>query len=458
MLRLVLLVPLLQDSRPAPRPPNILHIVADDVGWDDVGCYGGQDIPTPHLDRLAREGLRLTSYYAPHPTCTPTRAALLTGCYAPRVGLPQVLFPTDQVGLAPDETTIAELLRGRGYATALIGKWHLGHHPEHLPTRHGFDLFFGIPYPNDHGPERLDRNGRSRGFPPVPLLRQEAVVETPAQLGSLPLRLEAEAVRFLEAHRGQPFYLHFANIETHTPWLVPRRAQGQSRAGVYGDAVHCLDQTVGVLLATLDRLGLSTQTLVVFSSDNGPLVDAYPELEGIYGHAATVDTTRRHALRGGKYQARYEGGTRVSCLVRWPGHIAAGAVCDQIVAGFDWFATFAAIAGAAVPTDRARDGRDLTPLLTGASTAPVHEQFLYYENRNLVAVRAGGWKLVFPPRNQPVELYDLESDRGETRNCATERPDVVQDLLARARRGRTDLGEAASGTAGAGTRPAHRVR
>jgi arylsulfatase A-like enzyme len=291
---------------PAPqRPPNIVQILADDIGWDDLSCYGATDIATPNIDRLAAEGLRFTSFYAPSSTCTPTRAALMTGCYAQRVGLQGVLFPDARIGLADEEITLAEVLRSRGYTNACIGKWHLGHLPEFLPTRHGFDLFFGIPYPNDHGPERL--GGAlprvTRGFPAIPLLRNELALEVPAQLASLPTRFADEAVRFIAENAERPFYLHYSNIETHTPWLVGRECQSYSQAGVYGDAVQCLDAAVGRILDALDEQGLRENTLVVFQSDNGPLVHAYAELEGIYGHAATVDTARHHRLREGKYQS-----------------------------------------------------------------------------------------------------------------------------------------------------------
>ena len=234
MMRLILLAILAAMSIPAAaqRPPNIIQIVADDLGYDDVGCFGAKDIATPNIDRLAAEGRRFTSFYAPHSTCTPTRAALMTGCYAPRVGLPGVLFPDSKIGLSSYEITVAELLKARGYATAAIGKWHLGYQPEFLPLRHGFDQFYGIPYPNDHVPERLDREkpGVSRGFPPMPLIRGEKVVEQPAQLASLPERFNAEAVKFIRENKSRPFFLHYSNIETHTPWLVSRPFHYKSKA------------------------------------------------------------------------------------------------------------------------------------------------------------------------------------------------------------------------------------
>lgn len=430
-----------------PRPPNIVHIVADDIAWDDLSCYGSQDIATPNLDRLAAEGVRLTSFYAPHSTCTPTRAAILTGCYAPRVGLPRVLFPTDRTGLADAEITIAELLQRSGYATACIGKWHLGHLPEHLPLRHGFDRFFGIPYPNDHVPERLDKNGRTRGFPPLPLLRGEEAIEQPANLATLPERFVAEAVAFVKEHSDRPFFLHFSNIETHTPWLVARRFQGKSKAGVYGDAVQCLDWAVGELMATLQAAGVADDTLVVFQSDNGPLVRAYPELEGIYGHAATVDTARRHALRGEKYSSRYEAGCRVACLVRWPGHVAPGRVDDRIAAGFDWYHTFAAAAGIEVPPP-ARDGVSLLPQLRDPTAAPIDRTLVFWDNQRPVAARRGRWKLVLGPKpGAAAELFDLDADRGETTDVAAGHPEQVAALRAAITALAQELGDGAPGPA-----------
>lgn len=461
---LAFLLTLFQSVEPAPkapRPPNIVHVLADDVAWDDFSCYGSRDLVTPNVDRVASEGLRFTDFYAPSATCTPSRAAILTGCYAQRVGLTQVLFPTSEIGLADSEVTIAELLKGRGYATALVGKWHLGHQPQFLPTRHGFDLFFGIPYPNDHGPERLtSKEPRvSRGFPPIPLLRGESVVEQPAQLASLPERFVAEARKFIAEHKDAPFYLQLSNIETHTPWLVPQRFQYKSQAGVYGDAVACLDWAVGELLDELAKQGLDGDTLVVVSSDNGPLVHRYPELEGIYGHAATVDPERRHWLRDGKYQARYEGGTRVACVARWPGHIAPGGVSGELVAGFDLYTTFARLAGAELPADRIVDGNDLSALLLGRpEDFNPRDTLFHYENLELVAVRNGNWKLVLPRKTgERPELYDLEEDPSETTDQSEEHEDFVARLLELCELAREDLGDSKHGVEGRNRRAAGRL-
>jgi arylsulfatase A-like enzyme len=436
-------------------PPNIIHIIADDVGYDDLSCFGAKDIHTPNLDRLATQGMKFTSFYAPSPVCTASRAAILTGCYAQRIGLPNVLFPFSREGLNSNEVTIAELLKTRGYATALIGKWHLGHHSQFLPPNHGFDLFLGIPYPNDHGPERLG-HAKSQGdpnfrLPPIPLIRGTNIVETPAQLASLPERFAAEALKFIDENRDRPFYLHLANIETHTPWLVPAQFHYKSKAGVYGDAVQCMDWMVGEVMNTLDHLGLTANTLMVFTSDNGPLVKRYPELEGIYGHAAAVQTNRVHLLRDGKYQAAYEGGTRVAAIMRWPGKIPAGSACNEIVAGFDLFATFAKLADASVPRDRVIDGKDISPLMFSDKSAKTpHNAFYYYQGYQLAAVRSGKWKLVF---GNPAVLYDLEADMGETTNVAKEHPGIVERLKGVANQARADLGDARQKLPGQNRRP-----
>lgn len=439
-------------TSPTSLPPNIVHILADDIAWDDLGCFGCKDIATPNLDRLAAQGLRMTSFYAPHSTCTPTRAAILTGGYAQRVSLPRVLFPTDRTGLADEELTIAELLQARGYATACIGKWHLGHQSEHLPTRHGFDTFYGIPYPNDHVPERLDAQGRSRGFPPMPLLRDEQVIEQPANLARLPERFVTEAISWIATHKDQPFFLHFSNIETHTPWLVARRFQGSSQAGVYGDAVRCLDWAVGELMAALEQAGVADRTMVVFHSDNGPLTNAYPELEGIYGHAATVDTSRKHQLRGEKYSSRYEGGVRVPFLVRWPGVIVPGGIDEGIAAGFDLYHTFADAAGATIPATPVRDGRSLVARWRGIEPPPGDRLLVFYDGWQPVSARRGRWKLVMGRgKDAAVELYDLETDLGETKNLAGNQPTVVAELRAGIAALATELG---SGQPGPAARPA----
>lgn len=420
------------------RPPNIIHILADDVGYDDLSCFGAPKIKTPHLDQLAREGMRFTSFYAPHSSCTPSRAALLTGRIAARMPpVDHILNPKSPTGLDPaKETTIASLLKQRGYATALIGKWHLGHLPEFSPALNGFDLYLGIPYPNDHDPIRPNYSYA----PPIPLLRGTNIIEQPAKLATLPERFCDAAIQFITDNRSRPFFLHYANIETHTPWFVPKRFEGKSADGPYGDAVECLDWQVGQIMAAVKKLGLAERTLIVFSSDNGPLVHRYPELERAYGAFAAVNTNRTHVLREGKYQSRYEGGTRVAAMARWLGRIPAGKVNDDIVAGYDLFTTFASLAGAQIPQDRVIDGRDLSPVLFGAEASkPAREAFYAFQGQRLAGVRWKNWKLVLPPPNNTAmgpQLYDLAADLGEQRNVAGDHAEVVARLLTLADRAR----------------------
>jgi arylsulfatase A-like enzyme len=430
------------------RPPNIIHILADDIAYDDVGCFGAPKIKTPNIDRMASEGVRLTSFYAPSPTCTPSRAALMTGCYAERVGVNRVLYPFDNIGLNPSEITIAELLKTRGYATACIGKWHLGHLPPHLPTKHGFDLYFGIPYPNDHGPERKTLSGKDvvGKIPPIPLFRNDTVIEHGPKLAELPDRFTAEAIKFIGEHKDQPFFIHLSNIETHTPWYVPDRAQGKSADGPYGDAVEFLDETVGKVLKAVADNGLDDNTLIVFTSDNGPLFSRNKDFEDAYGKYGMVDPDRPHVLKGGKYQARPEGGTRVPAIMRWPGKIPAGVTQTGLAAGFDLYATFASAAGAPMPTDRIVDGKDLLPMVTskGPAASP-RKWFYYYQRFALMAVRSGDYKLMLAAgpnaKQDQAMLYDVQHDPGETKEISAEHPEIMKQLQAIAEQAREDLGD-----------------
>ncbi len=429
--------------------PNIIHILADDVGYDDLSCFGSKDIKTPNLDRMAAGGMKFTDFYAPHGTCTPTRAAILTGRYAPRVnngtGLP-VLFPDSEIGLDTElEITITELLKEQGYATALIGKWHLGHLPEFLPGEHGFDYFFGIPYPNDHGPERLANTG-SRGFPPITLIEDYDIIDELdnnelAELPSLFTQICCDYIREMTA-QNKPFYLQYSNIETHTPWFVPKGFEAYSDAGPFGDAVEFLDRSVGAIIRTVRELDISENTLIVFSSDNGPLIVPYPELEACYGHFSKVDTNRRHVLRGGKYQSRYDGGIRVACIMLWPGTIPAGSTCPYITAGFDLFTTFAMLAGAEIPSDRPIDGKDLYPLMTQAADALApHTEFSGYEARGLhMSYREGNWKLSLPTKAtygvgplDHYQLFNIEEDIGEQNDVSLEYPFIRDQMIDKAK-------------------------
>jgi arylsulfatase A-like enzyme len=438
-------------KKQAVQKPNIIHILADDVGFDDLSCFGSQYILTSNIDKLAGEGCKFTNFMAPHATCTPTRASLLTGRYAPRIndgaGV-DVLWPTSKTGMDPEkEISIARLLKQQGYNSAIIGKWHLGHLPRFLPLAHGFDRFVGIPYPNDHGPERYGNTG-SRRLPQIPLIDGDSVVKRcdNNDLAELPALFAREACHFIQenAREGSPFFLQLSNIETHTPWFVPKGFEGRSTIGSYGDAVMYLDHTVGIIMSYLKKLKIEQNTVVVFSSDNGPLVHRYPELEACYGKYAAVDEDRIHALRDGKYQARFEGGPRVACIVKWPGIIEPGTTCDELIGGFDFFTTFVKMAGGDVPSDRVIDGKDIRPILKGKKGAESpHEVFYGYTGHGLLqSVRKGPWKLAIPGRghwaSDPLEeplLFDLSKDLAEKHNVAKDYPDVVKELMELARKG-----------------------
>ncbi|WP_372649871.1 sulfatase [Draconibacterium sp.] len=432
------------------KKPNIIHILADDVGFDDLSCFGSKDINTPNLDKLAAEGMKFTGFYAPHGTCTSSRAATLTGRYAPRVnngtGL-YVLFPHSKHGLEDElEVSITELLKEQGYTTGLYGQWHLGHLPQYLPCVHGFDEFLGIPYPNDHGPERIGNSGwRPNGIsdPEIPLIEQAQIIKRcdNNDLAELPALFTREACKFIyrATQEEKPFYLQYANIETHTPWFVPKGFEGQSKAAAYGDAVEYLDRSVGIILNTLKRLKIEDNTIIVFTSDNGPLVHRDQELENCYGKFGFTDPDREHILREGKYQERYEGGIRVACIMKWPDVIPAETECDVPVTGMDLFTTFATIAGAEIPTDRVIDGKNILPLMKNeaGATAPHTAVYGFTATGRLMSVRYKNWKLILPGEHwtgnlDKAHLYDVENDPGEKENVADKNPGVVDTILAMA--------------------------
>ncbi len=425
------------------RPPNFIVILTDDQGYQDVGCYGAPLIRTPRLDRMAAEGMKLTSFYAA-PVCTPSRARIVTGCYPPRVGLPNVLNANSDTGISDRETTIAEVLKERGYATGCIGKWHLGYQPKFLPTRHGFDSYFGLPYSND-----MNRKG-NEAFP-VPLMRNEKVIERPAVQETLTERYTEEAIRFIRRNRTRPFFLYLPHTFPHVPLHVSERFRGKSKGGLYGDVIECLDWSTGQILDALKEEGLDDNTLVIFTSDNGPWL-----VKGNDGGSALP-------LRAGK-GTTYEGGVRVPCIARWPGRIPAGTVCPEMAANFDIYPTLAKLAGATVPEDRIIDGRDIWPLLSGQPGAKSpHEALFYYRGNALQAVRSGRWKLILEHQPQgskettPLALYDLETDIGETRDLSAGYPKLVQRLQQMAEKCRDDIGDSVTGRTGRNCRPPGKV-
>lgn len=421
----------------AAAPPNVVIIFIDDMGYGDLGCYGSEVNDTPHVDRLAAEGMRFTDHYSASPVCTPSRAALLTGCYPGRVGFDVfgkrknawVLFPGFAEGLHPDEKTLAELLKEKGYATSHVGKWHLGDQPEHLPTRHGFDSYFGVPYSNDMCITR-----KRRGYPPMPLLRDEEVIQEQPTQAALIERYTEEAVSFIRANRDQPFFLYFGHLHVHLPHYVMEPFISKSRNGRYGAAVSAIDWSTGVLMAELKRLGIEENTIVIFTSDNGS--------------RARDEGGSNAPLRGRKGQT-WEGGMRVPCIVRWPAAVPAGKVSGELSTMMDFYPTLATLAGHDRATLRKHDGVDLQAVWRGepGATSP-REHFFYFMRNDLHAVRSGKWKLRHaidmgddsdPDR---LELFDLDADIGETRDLAADHPDVVAKLTAAMAKIRTALGDA----------------
>ncbi len=425
----------------AAEKPNVIVIFCDDLGYGDLGCFGSTKIRTPAVDRMAEEGIRLTSFYSTSGVCSPSRSSLMTGCYPRRVNLHQndrnlcVLFAADHKGLNPRETTVAEVMKRQGYATKCIGKWHLGDQPEFLPTRQGFDSYFGIPYSNDMGRKNI----------PLPLLRDDRVIEAPVSQVTLTRRYTEEAIGFIEANRTKPFFLYLPHTFPHVPLFASEQFAGKSQAGKYGDAVEEIDWSTGEILKTLGRLGLDDRTLVVFTSDNG------------------ASTGSNLPLRG-KKGSTDEGGMRVPCVVRWPGKIAPGTTCDAVTSTIDLLPSLAALVGAKLPEGRILDGRDIGPLLAGeAGAASPHEAFYYYQMDQLQAVRSGKWKLCLAMADKkrnwgkslgksPLKLFDLDADIHEDNDLAAENPEVVKRLQALADAAREDLGDV--GRPGKGQRPA----
>ncbi|MCP5516682.1 MAG: sulfatase [Verrucomicrobiales bacterium] len=424
--------------------PNFVFINIDDLGYADIGPFGSTLNRTPNLDRMAAEGRRLTSFYGA-PVCSPSRAALMTGCYPKRaLPIPHVLFPGNAVGLAPEEITIAELLREAGYTTAIIGKWHLGDQLEFLPTRQGFDHYFGLPYSNDMGPatDGVKSNWgdplpapRANEQPPLPWLRNETVVKRVHGYDQTTLvrRYTEEAVAFIEDHRHDRFFLYLPHSAVHWPLYPGAGYQGRSANGLYGDWVEEVDWSVGRVLDTLRGLGLGNRTLVIFTSDNG-------------GTPRGVN----QPLRGHK-GSTWEGGMREPTIAWWPGRIPAGTTSDAISGMIDILPTFVRLAEGKLPTDRKLDGADLWPVLSGAPDAPPpHEVFHYFRGLKLEAVRRGPWKL----RLDKGELYNLETDIGETTNLAEAHPGIVAEIETLAAAMDADLGREGQGP---GVRPLGRV-
>ena len=418
--------------------PNIVLVNCDDLGYGDLECYGSSVNSTPHVNELATGGIRFTDFYMASPVCSPSRAAMLTGCYPQRIGMANVLRPGSGVGLSSREETLSSTLSKNGYATQIVGKWHLGDQPEFLPTKHGFDHYFGVPYSNDMGRQfhnELSDDGR-KAFPPLPLLRDSDVIqEQPSQEG-LTERYTEEAVRFIRENQDHPFFLYFAHMHVHRPILVSRRFISTSRNGRYGAAVEAIDWSLGVIMHELTKLGLNENTLVIFTSDNGSRAD----LGGSNG-----------ALRGTK-QTAWEGGMRLPLIVRWDGQIQSGQTSSELISSLDFLPTIASITDCNLESGNQIDGQDLSSVLLEPGASSSRDTFFYYFNDILCAVRYKRWKLhlVATERELPsriitttdvVELYDLESDLGEQNNVAESHQNVVEQLTALMEQCRNDLGD-----------------
>ncbi|HVJ68258.1 MAG TPA: sulfatase [Caulifigura sp.] len=462
-----------QQAAPA-GPPNVVIILADDLGYGDVNCFTSTRHRTPNLDRLAERGMKLTSFYVSQAVCTASRASLLSGCYANRVGLEGALNPTSRGGIHPDETLLPEMLKSRGYATGLFGKWHLGHLPMFHPFRHGFDEFFGLPYPNDCSNQY---HPVVRTFPPLPLIDGERVVAEDPDQSQFTQQVTKRSTDFIRRHKSQPFFLYVAQIMPHVPIFASREFEGKSGAGLYGDVIEELDWSVGEVVRTLEENGLTEKTLIIFSSDNGPFL-SYGDHAGSSG-----------PFRGGKLTC-FEGGVRMSTIAAWPGSVPAGTTSTEIVTAMDLLPTIGRLAGCERPKNEI-DGQDVWPILSGAPGAKSpHDAFYYYADRELHAVRRGKWKLHLPhpylevdgtpgtdrkPANfknikaeslqlsglkgvasrhgyrieqLPLSLFDLEADRAESKNVAADHPDVVEDLQRLAANVRQPLGDSLAGQVG----------
>ena len=444
--------------------PNVVLIYLDDMGYGDLSLTGATKYKTPNLDKMASMGMLFTHYYSPQAVCTASRAGLLTGCYPNRIGLSGALSHASKVGLSLEEETIAEVLKKRGYATAIFGKWHLGFQDEFLPANHGFDEFYGIPYSNDMWP--LHPTGT---YPELPLYENEAIVDpnvTPEDQSQFTTDFTMRTIDFIKRKQEQPFFVYLAHPMPHVPLHVSDKFKGKSAQGLYGDVMMEIDWGIGEIIKTLEETGLDKNTLVIFTSDNGPWLN--------YGN---------HAGSSGGYRegkgTTYEGGQRVPCLMMWKGVIAEGTVCNNLASGIDILPTLAALADAPLSKNKI-DGVNLLPLLKGDADANPRDTFYYYYRQNsLEAVRHGHWKLVFPhpgrtyrgfqpgkdgmpgpvKGNFPFEggLYDLRRDPGEHYDISEYHPEIVEALEKIAAEAREDLGDDLTGEAGKNRREPGRV-
>ena len=429
-------------AEPTAKLPNIVLVFIDDMGYGDIGPFGNTKVRTPNLDRMAKEGMKFHYFYAT-PVCSMSRACLMTGCYNARVSIPGVLFPGSKIGLHPDEITLAEVVKQKKYNTICIGKWHLGHREPFLPTKQGFDSYFGIPYSNDMSIDpkhaqfakdcvfregmTLEKAHTGAIKNKVPLMRGTEIVEYPADQSTLTKRYTEEAVQFIREHKNSPFFVYLPHTMVHVPLAASEAFKGKSKWGLIGDAVEEIDWSVGQIMQTLKDLKLDDNTLVIFTSDNGAASGSAGPLRGKKGSV-------------------FEGGVREPCIMRWPGKIPAGTTCNQIAGNIDVLPTFCKLIGVKPPEDRVIDGRDITSLMFDPKAGPVRDVHLYFNgNSKLAAIRQGDWKLLLIPpaakkdKVAAPSLFNLADDPGEKTNVAAKHPAIVAKLRDEATRREAEI-------------------
>ena len=418
---------------------NVVLIFADDQGYGDLGCFGSKKIKTPNIDQMAKEGRKFTNFMVASPVCTPSRAALLTGCYPKRVGLHQhVLFPSSNKGLHPKEFTLADHFKSQGYATACYGKWHLGHHPETLPRQNGFDHYFGIPYSNDMN--HPDNKGKPKGGPDgmdilwndpestltkwkTPLIENEKIVELPVDQRTITRRCTDKAISFIQKNKNKPFFVYVPHSMPHIPLYVPDEIRDPNPLNAYTCVIEHIDSEVGRIIKTIKDLNLDKNTIVIYTTDNGPWLP-------FKHHGGSAGP-----LREGK-GTTFEGGQRVPCVMWGPSRIPAGSICEELMGTIDLLPSLAAINQKGLPAKNKIDGIDASHLILGTGTTP-RKEFLHYSSRGVLeGIRSGDWKLLRKkPRNKKqgeiIMLFNLSKDVGEENNLASEQPAIVARLSSR---------------------------
>ena len=452
-------------TEPIERPPNVIFILTDDQGYEDLGIYGAQDIETPNLDRMAKEGAYFTSYYATQPVCSASRASILTGCYPDRIGIHNAYSPGSKVGLNPDETTLAELLQEKGYKTGIFGKWHLGDAPKFMPRNHGFDEFFGILYSNDMWPKH-PQQGTVFNFPEIALYENETPIQILEDQTFLTGALTQRAIAFIKKNKEQPFFVYLPHPQPHVPLFAAPSFQKTQERGLYGDVISEIDDSVGQIINTLKAEGLAENTILIFTSDNGPWLS-------YGGHSGSAGK-----FREGK-GTNWEGGHRVPGIIRYPKRILPNTIIEAPAMGIDWLPTLVELTQSRLP-EKKIDGVSLVPLLTGETSRSPHENFFfYYRTNELHAVRHKEWKLYLPHTYRslngkqgtndgyPVpyemneitipELYNLDLDPEEQMNIAALHPEWVSKITKIADSVRGVLGDRLTGIKGAEVRPVGRI-